>query len=109
MKRFGKIALILALLLTPIVAVHAQTTQGEIAGTARDAQGAAVPGVTVSATNVGTGLSRTSPTADNGTFRFPALPTGVYELTADGKKQLGAEESRWHSVSLAINRVLREA
>src|SRR5450755_4326982 len=33
----------------------------------------------------------------------------IYELTAAGKKQLGAEESRWKSVSLAINRVLREA
>src|ERR1700723_2598555 len=33
----------------------------------------------------------------------------VYELTAAGKKQLGIEESRWQSVSLAINRVLREA
>jgi DNA-binding PadR family transcriptional regulator len=33
----------------------------------------------------------------------------VYELTAAGKKQLGTEESRWQSVSLAINRVLREA
>jgi PadR family transcriptional regulator, regulatory protein PadR len=33
----------------------------------------------------------------------------VYELTAAGKKQLGAEESRWQLVSLAINRVLREA
>ena len=33
----------------------------------------------------------------------------VYELTASGKKQLGAEESRWQAVSLAINRVLREA
>ena len=33
----------------------------------------------------------------------------VYELTAAGKKQLGVEESRWASVSLAINRVLREA
>ena len=32
----------------------------------------------------------------------------VYELTAAGKKQLGVEESRWQSVSLAINRVLRE-
>src|SRR5215813_11882177 len=31
----------------------------------------------------------------------------VYELTAAGKKQLGAEELRWQSVSLAINRVLR--
>lgn len=33
----------------------------------------------------------------------------VYELTAAGKKQLGAEESRWQAVSLAIGRVLREA
>jgi len=33
----------------------------------------------------------------------------VYELTASGKKHLGAEESRWQAVSLAINRVLREA
>jgi DNA-binding PadR family transcriptional regulator len=33
----------------------------------------------------------------------------VYELTAGGKKQLGVEESRWASASLAINRVLREA
>ncbi len=33
----------------------------------------------------------------------------VYELTAAGKKQLGAEESRWEAVSAAINRVLREA
>ena len=33
----------------------------------------------------------------------------VYELTVAGKKQLSAEESRWQSVSVAINRVLREA
>jgi len=33
----------------------------------------------------------------------------VYELTTAGLKQLGAEESRWESVSVAINRVLREA
>jgi len=33
----------------------------------------------------------------------------IYELTAEGKRQLGAEETRWQSVSAAINRVLREA
>jgi len=33
----------------------------------------------------------------------------LYELTAAGKKQLGAEESRWQAVILAVNRVLREA
>jgi PadR family transcriptional regulator PadR len=33
----------------------------------------------------------------------------VYELSAAGKKQLAVEESRWQSVSSAINRVLRMA
>jgi transcriptional regulator len=31
----------------------------------------------------------------------------LYELTAAGKKQLMAEESRWRSVTTAINQVLR--
>jgi PadR family transcriptional regulator, regulatory protein PadR len=31
----------------------------------------------------------------------------VYELTPAGKKQLGAEESRWVGANSAINRVLR--
>ena len=33
----------------------------------------------------------------------------MYELTAAGQKQLGAEESRWQTVTSAINRVLRTA
>jgi transcriptional regulator len=33
----------------------------------------------------------------------------LYEVTAAGKKQLGAEESRWQAVTLAVNRVLQEA
>lgn len=31
----------------------------------------------------------------------------LYELTTAGKKQLAAEESRWHAVTSAVNRVLR--
>jgi transcriptional regulator len=33
----------------------------------------------------------------------------IYELTAAGKKQLAAEESRWQGVASAVNRVLRMA
>lgn len=33
----------------------------------------------------------------------------VYQLTAAGKKQLAAEESRWQAVTSAVNRVLRTA
>ena len=31
----------------------------------------------------------------------------IYELTAAGRKQLDAEESRWQAVTSAVNRVLR--
>jgi len=31
----------------------------------------------------------------------------IYELTAPGRKQLDAEESRWQAVTAAVNRVLR--
>ena len=31
----------------------------------------------------------------------------IYELTAVGKNQLDAEESRWRAVTSAVNRVLR--
>lgn len=31
----------------------------------------------------------------------------IYELTAAGKKQLAAEESRWQVVTSAVNRILR--
>ena len=31
----------------------------------------------------------------------------LYELTPAGRKQVGAEESRWQAVTAAVNRVLR--
>jgi DNA-binding PadR family transcriptional regulator len=31
----------------------------------------------------------------------------IYELTAAGKKQLAQEQERWHTVTSAVNRVLR--
>lgn len=33
----------------------------------------------------------------------------IYEVTAAGRKQLAAEESRWRAVTSAVNRVLRMA
>jgi transcriptional regulator len=31
----------------------------------------------------------------------------IYQLTIAGRKQLGAEEARWHTVTSAVNQVLR--
>jgi PadR family transcriptional regulator, regulatory protein PadR len=33
----------------------------------------------------------------------------LYEMTTAGRKQLASEESRWHAVTSAVNRVLRVA
>jgi PadR family transcriptional regulator PadR len=33
----------------------------------------------------------------------------VYEITADGRKQLAAEEARWTAVTSAVGRILRHA
>jgi transcriptional regulator len=33
----------------------------------------------------------------------------IYEITAAGRRQLAAEESRWQAVTSAVNRVLRTA
>jgi len=41
--------------------------------------------------------------------KTPGRRARMYELTAAGKKQLDAEESRWQAVTAAVNRVLREA
>ena len=83
MKWLAKCATIFGLVQGSACVASGQTTQGEIVGTVRDPQGSSVPGVAVSVTNTGTGLTRASTTADNGAFRFPALPTGVYELSAE--------------------------
>ncbi|HVR37905.1 MAG TPA: carboxypeptidase-like regulatory domain-containing protein, partial [Thermoanaerobaculia bacterium] len=52
-------------------------------GTVSDETGAALPGVTVTATNAATGYNRSAVTAADGAFRFPNLPAGTYTVVAD--------------------------
>jgi len=70
--------LILGLVPLPAFAQNAQIT-----GTIRDQSGAVVPGATVTARNVETGLTRTDVTNDTGGYRLPALPPGTYKVTAE--------------------------
>ncbi|MBC7931471.1 MAG: TonB-dependent receptor [Rubrivivax sp.] len=63
--------------------MSAQTINGNIVGTITDEQGAAVPGVTVTATNTGTGATRTATTNDEGSYRIAALPVGDYAVKAE--------------------------
>jgi hypothetical protein len=58
-------------------------TTGSIAGTVRDDTGAGLPGVTVTATNLDTGLTRTTFTGKNGEYDLTLLPPGNYKLLAE--------------------------
>jgi len=61
----------------------AQQTTGNINGRLVDAQGSAVPGVTVTAKNTQTGLTRTEISDGEGVYRLTALPVGIYDITAE--------------------------
>jgi carboxypeptidase family protein len=60
----------------------AQTFRGSITGRVSDQTGAVLPGVTVTATNDGTGVSRTTATSDTGDFSIPDLQLGMYTVEA---------------------------
>ncbi|HYK06124.1 MAG TPA: carboxypeptidase regulatory-like domain-containing protein, partial [Thermoanaerobaculia bacterium] len=69
-------------LLTPFAA-FAQLTTGSITGSVTDDSGAALPGVTITAKNTATGVSRTTVTEGDGSFNLPLLQPGTYEVTAE--------------------------
>jgi Carboxypeptidase regulatory-like domain len=69
----------LSLLLTSAVA-FAQLSTAQLSGRVTDESGAVLPGVTVTATQTDTGLSRSDVTDANGSYVLPNLPTGPYRL-----------------------------
>lgn len=75
------VALVLALVTAPAIALAQDTTTGAIDGTVLDQSAAVVPGVTVEARNVGTNLTRTTVSDSEGRFVFLQLPSGNYTVT----------------------------
>src|SRR5437867_8262637 len=63
--------------------VFGQNFSAAISGSVRDATGAVLPGVSVTAKHTDTGLTRTVITNETGDYRMPALPVGAYEVTAE--------------------------
>ncbi len=61
-------------------AAHAQTSQGTLAGTARDATGAVVANATITVTNEATGEKRTVTSANDGAYRIDAISPGRYSI-----------------------------
>lgn len=98
----GVFALLLALW-TPQTA-DAQVLYGSITGHVRDASGAAIPGATVTVTNVRTGLVRETTTDTTGNYDVPTVPTGRYNVSV---KASGFKSVTRENVEVTINTTAR--
>src|SRR6266700_922283 len=101
MSRYSPVLLISLILLSGIT-VSAQVTTATIAGVVQDASGAVIPGVSITAKNVETGVTRTATTDGGGRYTVPELTLGDYEVQA----QLPGFQTEVRSgITLTVGRV----
>ncbi len=81
------------------VFLFAQTNNGAISGNVLDPTGAAVDGATVTATDTATGRTLTT-TAAAGSYRFPSLVIGKYDVTASAP---GFSSSKQTGVNVLVS------
>src|SRR5262245_60997868 len=77
---------------------------GTLSGTVADTTGALVPGVEVTAKNVGTGVALATITNETGTYRFPSLQPGSYEATV----ALAGFQSQTFRLSVGTSQDIRQ-
>lgn len=102
---------IIAVVLLLAVAAAGQTNKGGISGTVMDQNGAAIPGATVTVTNVGTGQKQTLTTSEDGAFQVTSLDPVVYSVTveAQGFKTATVQSLKVDTSSTASANVIMEA
>jgi hypothetical protein len=72
-------------LLVLVFPAHAQTGTSSVRGTVADAQGAAVPGASVTLIDPATNQTRTQTSDGDGHFAFDLVPPGTYRVEAEAK------------------------
>ncbi len=97
----------------PQLCAQQRNTAG-LYGRVTDQQGAAVPGASVSLTQIETGITRTAQSNDAGEWEFPSIPPGEYRLRIEKEgfskvEQSGivlqVNENRRADISLALGTV----
>ncbi|HEY7615679.1 MAG TPA: carboxypeptidase-like regulatory domain-containing protein, partial [Terriglobales bacterium] len=82
-------------------ALLAQVSTGAIVGSVKDQSAAVLPGASVTATNVETGIVRTTVTGSRGEYRMQALPSGSYQVTAT---MSGFQTENRSGITLSVGR-----
>ena len=80
-RRTLSLCVLLLFLLTPLA--HAQTGAASITGLVTDQSGAALPGVTVTATNQATNVAYTAVSNEAGNYTITSVPVGTYVVKAE--------------------------
>src|SRR5262245_57431821 len=83
MKRTSSLCAIAAVLLA--LQASAQVNSSRIEGIVSDSQSLPLPGANVVLTETRTGLTRSAETSSAGTYLFPSLGPGQYELRVEAK------------------------
>src|ERR1051326_2951095 len=78
-----RMVLLIGIVLFSALPATAQVAQAELRGTVVDESGAALPGATITATQLETGTSRATVTTETGAYVMPALPVGTYNVAAE--------------------------
>jgi hypothetical protein len=71
------------LLIAVVASAQTRATTADLSGIVVDQTKSVLPGVTVTVTNVDTGLMRTAVTDTEGRFATPALPPGTYDVRSE--------------------------
>src|SRR5438045_3372406 len=103
-RRFPGTGFGFCILLAACCGVLQADVTGTILGTAKDATGASMPNVTVSATNVETNFTQTAISDVSGDYRILALPVGTYRVEAS---RPGFRKSVAADVVLTVNQERR--
>ncbi len=94
---------VLAVLLVAAFSTPLLAQQGQITGVITDGSGGVVPGVSVTAIEEATGLSRETQTGANGLYTFPSLRPATYDIRAT---ITGFRSIRRTGIQLAANQNL---
>src|SRR5438093_9620065 len=81
MRKFCTLALLLFFVRS--TNAFSQSTNATLGGTVQDATGAFIPGVTITATNTGTGIVTTVISNEAGAYQFASLQPGLYDIKAE--------------------------
>jgi TonB family protein len=104
LMRIGTPLLVLLIALTLSQSSNAQALYGSIAGNVKDISNAVVPGAAVRITHKETNQTHETAASSIGSFDFPALQTGIYEITV---RMAGFKAYTRSGIEVRLNNITR--